>query len=125
LQLSVPKEVTADTMGKSRYRRTGPMEVRWTARRWVLYKSTIIDLLGSSAVANHDSYGNYNWDQLIFDISDFYAMLTPSGVTLQSGGWNLRYCTVTRWGIGHGDPFAFWAEDIEGIALGMAQNPWA
>lgn len=125
LRTQIPKNVEADTQGKSRFRRTGPIICNWTARRWMLYKQGLIDLLGSDVVQDATkSYGNYNWDQLIFDMVEQYSLLTPQGVASQTGGITLRYCTVTDWGVGHSDPFAFWTEDLQGIALGSFQNSW-
>lgn len=125
MRMEVPKEISADTMGKSRLRRTGPMQVRWTARRWMLQRSSLVDLLGPDIVSNPNYYGNYNWDDLIFDILEMYTAVSPVGAVAVGGGWSIRYATVTEWGVSHSDPYAYWTEDIQGIGLGMFQNPWS
>lgn len=125
-RLQIPTEIMGATDGKSRYRRTGPIQVQWTARRILLQKQSIIDVFGSDAVSNTgpNGYGNYNWDQLIFDIVEQFQSGFPSSVA-KSGGWTLRYCKITEYGVGHSDAYQFFMEDVTGMALGMFQQSWS
>ena len=121
-RVQIPKEVQGATDGRSRFRRTGPITVQWTAGRILLHGQSFLDLMGPNFVPNQQNYGNYNWDAAIFDIVHQFQSVNPTGVVTNAGGWTVTYATITEYGAGHSDAYQFWMENVQGIALGFYQQ---
>ena len=130
-----PMEIAGATDGKSRFRRTGPYRVDWSASRFQLRSpDSIVDQAGMGQGGNttvkgaSDIYGNYNWANVVFDIYENFMEMGPQvlgglvGITKGQGGWVLHYCVLTEWRVTFNDGYQFLLEDVQGLALGMYQN---
>lgn len=121
--VQAPKRIVNDITRIKRYQRTGPVTVEWTCASFMIYQASLVDVFQLKSQQKYD-YGNYDWNRLIFNISEQVAAIDQNGATVLAGGWQIVKAAINTYDLDLTDPNTILMQNVSGIAFGLIMQSW-